>query len=331
MSQIRLQIGNLQKCIRRKAGVSLIALLLVAPPFVLRLAPAQEILPNQWTAFNRAGAPNSDLQCFTSSNVGISNGGLVILTKADSASCSSIDLSSAKYNYTSGFVSMRSFNFLYGTVEFRAKFGGGPGSGAWPAVWMADASCEASDPTGTDNRCNGQEIDIAEILNSDFAHVNQQIHVDNFTHNDGCKPLTSDTSQNFHIYQLVWSPGILVFRIDGTTTCTIKRSYIPNAPMYIKVSVFLGKVGGPVKDSSLPWRTFIDYVRVTQGSKVVFEDNFNSTSTIKPGPVASESASLYLTLAHREFLKMWRRGSLLVLLVCLIVVGVALAFRRAGA
>ena len=78
---------------------------------------------------------------------------------------------------------MRNFNFLYGTVEFRAKFGGGVGTGAWPTVWMEDASCQASDPTGTDERCNGQEIDIAEILNSDFTHINQQIHVDNFNHN----------------------------------------------------------------------------------------------------------------------------------------------------
>ena len=74
------------------------------------------------------------------------------------------DLSLKIYRYTSGWVSMRNLNFLYGTVEFRAKFGGGANSGAWPVVWMEDASCQASDPTGTDDDCNGQEIDIAEIV-----------------------------------------------------------------------------------------------------------------------------------------------------------------------
>lgn len=129
----------------------LIVLLGFAP-----LARAQAGPDGQWIAFHRAGAQNSNLQCFAPDNVNISNGNLVITTKAENATCSSIDLSSGTYNYTSGFVSMRRFNFLYGTLEFRAKFGGGARIGAWPTVWMADASCQASDPTGTDDRCNGQ-------------------------------------------------------------------------------------------------------------------------------------------------------------------------------
>ncbi len=65
------------------------------------------------------------------------------------------------------------------------KIGGGVGDGAWPAVWMYDSGCQPSDPTGTDNNCNGQEIDIAEFLGT-VTTVNQQIHVDNKAHNDGC-------------------------------------------------------------------------------------------------------------------------------------------------
>ena len=124
------------------------------------------------------------------------------------------------------------FEFLYGTLEFRAKFGGGADTGSWPLVWMEDASCQASDPTGTDDPCDGQEIDIAEILNSDFTHVNQEIHIDDFAHNDGCTASATDVSQNFHVYQLIWSAGSLVFKIDGATTCTINRNYIPSATVY---------------------------------------------------------------------------------------------------
>ena len=247
------------------------------------LAQTQSGLDNsKWVAFNRAGAPNSKLQCFTPGNVSVSGGNLVISTKVETATCSSFDLQAANYKYTSGFVSMRTFNFLYGTLEFRAKFGGGANTGAWPAVWMLDSTCQSSDPTGTDDRCRSQEIDVAEILDGKFTNVNQQIHIDNFTHNDGCNPATTDTSQNFHVYQLVWSPGSLVFKIDGAVTCTINKRYVPNVPMYVKISMYLGGFGGRINESTLPWTTLIDYVKVMQGTTVVFEDDFNSKEPDPP-------------------------------------------------
>lgn len=242
-------------------------------------ARAQTGLDHQWNAFSRAGARIYNLQCFSPNNVSTSGGNLVITTKLETATCSSIDLPPATYHYTSGYASMRSFNFLYGTVEFRAKFGGGARSGAWPAVWMADASCQSSDPTGTDNHCNGQEIDIAEIMNSKFTRINQQIHVDQFSHNDGCTASATDTSKNFHVYQLVWAAGSLVFKVDGKTTCKISRRYVPNAPMYVKIDMYVGNYGGPVNNRSLPWTTLVDYVKVTQGSTVVFNDDFDLEAT----------------------------------------------------
>lgn len=236
-------------------------------------------LSDAWVVFNRAGAPNSNLQCFTPNNVSVSDGNLVIITRSETSTCSSFDLPSTTYNYTSGYVSMRRFNFLCGTVEFRAKFGGGTSTRSWPRVWMEDASCQASDPAGTDDNCNGQEIDIAEILHSDFDRVNQEIHVDGYTHNDGCTAHTSDTTQNFHTYQLVWSLGSLVFKIDGATTCKITKRYVLTAPMYLKVDACVGSYGGPIKHESLPWTTLVDYVKVTQGPNVVFFDDFDGKAT----------------------------------------------------
>jgi predicted DCC family thiol-disulfide oxidoreductase YuxK len=238
-------------------------------------ARPQAGLDPQWIAFSRAGSHDVNLQCFRPDNVSLSGGNLVITTKSETATCSSIDLPPATHHYTSGYVSMRSFNFLYGTVEFRAKFGGGAKTGAWPAVWMADASCQSNDPTGTDQHCNGQEIDIAEIMNGNFKRVNQQIHVNHFSRNDGCNPSATDTSKNFHVYQLVWGTGSLVFKIDGKTTCKISRRYVPAAPMYVKIDMYVGSYGGSVKNRSLPWTTLVDYVKVTQGSTVVFDDDFD--------------------------------------------------------
>lgn len=284
---------------------------------------------SQWVAFNRAGAENSRMQCFTSNNVGIENGYLVITTKAEAADCSSFDLLNETRPYTSGFVSMRQFSFLYGVLEFRAKFGGGSGSGAWPAVWLADASCQASDPTGTDDRCNEQEIDVAEIMKSDFTHVNQQIHVDRFSHNDGCSALASDTSQNFHVYQLAWSPGLLEFVIDGVKTCTIAKPYVPSAPMYVKIDVYVGSMGGPVKATSLPWTTLVDYVKVTQGSTVLFSEDFNAGTKILPGPAARNTVSSVYRIGLVRIRTMRLPWMLLSLVVILILVGTAIAVRRA--
>jgi beta-glucanase (GH16 family) len=252
-------------------------------------AVAQTGLDPQWVAFNRAGGPDSHLQCYTPNNVAVSGGYLVISTLMQTATCSSWDLATATDSYTSGFVSMRSFSFLYGTVEVRAKLGGGQHSGSWPVVWLQDASCQASDPTGTDNSCNGQEIDIAEVLFGNFSNVNQQIHVDNFAHNDQCMPSVSDASQNFHVYQVVWAPGSLVFKIDGVTTCQMFQSYVPSAPMYLKFTSMVGGYGGAVDNSTLPWSSLIDYVTVTQGSTVVFSDDFNGSSSPSSTITASPS------------------------------------------
>ena len=251
-------------------GVPALLLLLAMSPH----ASAQVGLSERWVAFDRAGAPNSPRQCFTPSNVMVSHGYLVLTTEAHITMCRSYDLPLFFRLYTSGFVAMRNFNFLYGDVEVRARFGGGTASGSWPAIWLADASCQASDPTGTDERCNEQEIDIAEILAGNFGKVYQWIHVNRFKNNDHCEPLESDTAKNFHVYGLRWSPGSLVFRIDGITTCTITRPYVPNAPMYLKISAFAGRLGGPINRDSLPWNTTVDYVKVTQGANVIFEDDF---------------------------------------------------------
>jgi beta-glucanase (GH16 family) len=286
-------------------------------------AHAQTGLNSQWIAFNRASAPDSNLQCFRPNNVTVLGGNLVITTKRELATCSSFDLSLAAYRYTSGWVSMRNFHFLYGTVEFRAKFGGGMSTGAWPVVWMADASCQGSDPTGTDDNCNGQEIDIAEILHSDFTHVNQQIHVENFSHNDGCHAPATDTSKNFHVYQLLWSAGLLVFRIDGATTCTITQRYVPDAPMYVKINNFVGKFGGPVNDRSLPWVTLVDYVKVTQSSKVIFEDAFDPKDADHPSVSNRPNNSL---------LKVFWRWLPWALVICLVILisAIALSLRGSG-
>lgn len=232
------------------------------PPFALN---------PQWLAYNRAGAPSEPSQCFASSQVGGGGGWVTLSAIARTTTCSSIDFpTGTTTSYLAGFMAMGTFNYLYGTLEYRAKFGpcqGGicGGMGNWPIVWMADVSCQASDPTGTNGPCNNQEIDVSEFLNT-FTHVNQQIHVNNFTNNDQCTTALPDASVNWHVYDLVWSPGQLVWYIDGISTCTITQAYVPNAAMYVKVTSFVGGVGGgAITSTSFPWLINLDYLTICQG------------------------------------------------------------------
>ena len=78
------------------------------------------------------------------------------------------------------------------------------------------------------------------------------------------------------------SAGTLVFKIEGTTTCTIIQNYVPHAPMYVKINNFVGSFGGSVNSGTLPWTTLVDYVKVIQGSTVIFDDQFNLEHNNQP-------------------------------------------------
>jgi beta-glucanase (GH16 family) len=209
-----------------------------------------------WVAMNRPGdASNHETGCYRPSNVA-TGAGLALTSKAD-ASCS--------FGYTSAMVQWRSYNFLYGTVDVRAKMAGG--TGTWPAIWLLGADCQASNVTTPDNvgSCHwpqpgSDEIDIAEILSSDHSHVNQQIHTSSGA--PGCGATVSDVSQNWHTYTFVWSKGKAVWQIDGTTTCTITQS-VPSTPMFLIINTAMGGDGGGTIDAStLPQTLTVNYVRV---------------------------------------------------------------------
>ena len=227
-----------------------------------------------WQAANRTDLGGNS--CYAQSNVSVSGGYLQLLTTLQDTNCESIDYEYTSHLYHSSSVSMRSLSFTYGTVEFRAKLGGGNRTGAWPVFEMFNACSMISYPYGTDNNCvKAEEIDITEINGSNFQNINQQIHLSSGSHNDGCGARISDASQNFHVYDLIWSPGSLVWKIDGATTCTIKKSYVPSDAMYFFIDINVGSNGGVVNSSSLPWTTLVDYVKIMQGSTTIFSDDFN--------------------------------------------------------
>jgi beta-glucanase (GH16 family) len=214
---------------------------------------------SKWVALNRSGdSSNQEVGCYAPDHVGVSGGLLTLRT--DVAACPD------GKSYTSGAIQMRSFSFTYGTVEFRSKESGG--TGTWPAEWLLGTNCQQSNvsdanaPVCAWPNPGSDEIDIAEIFSYDHTTVNEQIH--SGANNDQCLAHVSDVTQNWHTYQLVWSPGSLVWKIDGVTTCS-KTSGIPSTPMFLIVNTAVGGTGGGAVDfSTLPQTHQVDYVRVSR-------------------------------------------------------------------
>lgn len=225
-------------------------------------------LDTAWIALTRHGDySNSEVQCYLPANVGLSGGYLRINSLAQSQSCGDAFHSATTSNVTSGMVQWRTRRFTYGTVEFRATMAGGQGT--WPAVWMLGANCEPTNPSSADNSGNCQwpaagsdEIDITEIKLGALTTVHQNV----ISGNSGfqsCSPTVSNVSTNEHLYQLVWSPGRLEWKIDGVSTC-VKTSQIPSTPMFLIINTAMGGQGGTVNTSTLPQTLSVDYVKVTQ-------------------------------------------------------------------
>jgi Glycosyl hydrolases family 16 len=216
--------------------------------------------PGPWFVMNRPGdAGNGEVGCYTANNLTRANGLLNITTKRDT-SC-------AGYSYTSGMVQWKTFAFTYGTIEVRAKLAGG--QGPWPAIWLLGADCQVSNQTTANNvgACNwpnsgSDEIDIAEPLGSNRTRVNQQIHT--AAGAPGCSPSTTDVSQNFHTFGLIWRAGSATWTIDGATTCVVTQN-VPSRPMFLIINTAVGGIGGgTVNPATLPQSSVIDGVTVRQ-------------------------------------------------------------------
>jgi hypothetical protein len=224
-------------------------------------------LSSQWVAMNRAGDySNSEQECYSPSQVSV-NSNLVITSIAQNTTCGDANHSPSQFPTLSGMVQWKTFNFTYGTVEFKAEMAGGQGT--WPAVWLLGSNCEATNVSSADNSgaCNwpqpgSDEIDITEIKSANETAVWQNV----ISGNSGfqtCTPQTADVSKNFHVYQLIWAAGSLEWKIDGISTCKFTNS-IPSTPMFMMINTAMGGAGGTINNATLPQTTTVDYVKVTQ-------------------------------------------------------------------
>lgn len=151
------------------------------------------------------------------------------------------------------------FAQAYGTFEARLRYSSG--QGIWPAFWLLKDQPRVG---GT------PEIDILEaypgrgglgggsgpnVVVSSLHHDRGGVH--HFSYDHG-----SDMTTDFHVYRLVWSPGSLVFSIDGVETGRITRD-VPDVAMYPILNLAVGAAGFRTDASTPDVATMeIDYLRV---------------------------------------------------------------------
>jgi beta-glucanase (GH16 family) len=211
---------------------------------------------NNWIVLDREGdTSNSELQCFKPANTTIGSGFLNFLAKVESVTCNG-----NSYANTSGGVMWKTLNFTYGSIEVSGRVSGA--GGAFPSIWLLGANCQDTFSASANDsgdctwpQVGSQEIDIADFHFVNALNVDQRIYQG--AANPGCSPGLTDASVNTHVYRFEWSAGSAIWKIDGTTTCTI-TSNVPSTPMFFILDFALHNTV-----SGLPSTVTWDYVRVT--------------------------------------------------------------------
>lgn len=222
------------------------------------------------TAFNKRGWHNEEKQYYAdrrAKNARLEDGRLIIEAHLDEEELRAFPDHGGQRYSAARLLTRGKFNFKYGYVESRAKL---PcGLGTWPAIWtLADVPNMKWPDDG--------EIDIMEHVAQDPGVVHQSIHTDAFNHVEKTQRTATrkvpTACDEFHLYQLHWTPERIQMGIDGETLFTFdKPSDDPaewpfDTPHYLLLNLAVGGWGGlkGIDDSAFPQRFEVDYVRVWQ-------------------------------------------------------------------
>ena len=222
---------------------------------------------DKWNVEEGSGYPNNELQAYSSNNVFLEDGKLVLEARKENL----YDM-----EYTSGRVNTQlKGDWLYGRMIIRAKMP--HGRGTLPGFWMmpTEETYGAWPKSG--------EIDIMEYVGYDPNKIYGSFHTEKYNHLKGNQPTASllwtMVEEVFVNYEMIWEPGSIQLFVDGEPL--LSYSYVPednqNVPYHqawpFDIPFFLllclsigGNWGGleGVDDNIFPTRTEIDYVRFYQ-------------------------------------------------------------------
>jgi beta-glucanase (GH16 family) len=246
--------------------------------------------PSSDWVYEKGFVRNNELQWYQEENASVSNGSLLIEGRKEQLKNPNYEADSKDWRknrefaeYTSTCVTTRkSFQFMYGRVEVRAKIP--VASGSWPAIWLLGNQWGWPE--------NG-EIDMMEYYIRDGKPsilANAAWGGDRPSHAvwDGATiPFThftekdSDWANKYHIWRMDWDKEFIRLYLDDELLNEIELSKTFNGGWkgntenpfntsaegfgdYILLNLAIGSNGGTPDDSQFPLRYYVDYVRVYQ-------------------------------------------------------------------
>ena len=234
---------------------------------------------------------NGELQGYVPQNVTVANG--VCSLKIEKRTVPNVSYNGYSWGsnaYASGAIeTYNKFTQAYGYFEARVKMATGPGT--WPAFWLLPDRGAAVTPL--DNRVGvgtrggvvamGNEIDVFEYMGTWKNQTTglSKSHSGYFWDYSGgssgtytmVNQLVNPDTQ-FHTYGIAWSPGKIVYYIDGTPVATrYGRTTVAACPEYLILNCALSTndwTGTSVPlaniDAGLPCTMEIDNVQVYSGT-----------------------------------------------------------------
>jgi beta-glucanase (GH16 family) len=218
---------------------------------------------NQEIGNGSNGWGNNEMEYYTASlkNTFVSDGNLIIEARKEVIST---------FNYSSARLTTQNKKFFkFGRIDIRAKLP--VGKGIWPALWMLGANIN----TAGWPACG--EIDIMELIGKTPSTVYGTLHWSNADGSHNSKGAnyaltTSDFSQQFHVYSIIWKQNNIQWYIDDQKYLEVSTedfgtaNYPFNADQFFIFNVAVGGnwPGPPDPATEFPQRMFVDYVRVFQ-------------------------------------------------------------------
>ena len=201
----------------------------------------------------------NEQMCYLPEGVYTENGALVLRAQKKTASCDGYTLP-----YTSGMVQSggnkygkpAGFSFTYGYMEAFVKVPAG--RGLWSGFWSPPQNFQWP-----------PEIDAVEILGHEPWKAHFHYHWDEGgVHKQVGRSFSGpDFAQGYHVFGLLWEPGLLVWYVDGVERFRYENAAtVANEPMYLDLNLSVGGEGSwpgpPDASTDSPAHYYVDYVRV---------------------------------------------------------------------
>ena len=225
------------------------------------------------TAHGIPGWGNAERQTYTAdpANLSLDGDGHLVIRALETHGDAPLCYYGAPCEYTSArIITAGNVEAAFGRIEARVRV---PyGQGLWPAFWMLGSDFyEVGWP-------ESGEIDVMENIGREPDRVHGTIHGPGYSGGGGigrgvARPGGGRFADDFHVYAIDWTPGRIVWLLDGEPYATVTPADLPRGarwvfdhPFFLILNVAVGGhwPGYPDDTTTFPQEMAIDYVRIYQ-------------------------------------------------------------------